>query len=429
MDASMPAGAGQPPRPSGFPRTLAALVVALFFLWGGITSLNDILIPKLRALFQLGHFGAMLPQFAFFIGYLAFSVPAGMLVARLGYLRAIVAGLAVMAAGCLLFVPATDSGIYASFLGALLVVAAGITILQVAANPLITLLGDPATAQSRLTLSQAFNSLGTTLAPYVGAQLILGPQPADPSALSGAALRAYRAGESAVIAHAYLGLAATLLVVAAVFWLRRDALRGTVATEPAGLAGSLSLLKRPRLAFGVAAMFFYVGAEVSIGSMLATFLERPDTLALAPRTAGERVALYWGAAMVGRFAGAAALKIFPPGRMLVLAAVGAGTLAAAAALGSGPFAGWSLIAVGLFHSIMFPTIFSLAVAGLGNRTPQGSALLCMAIVGGAVVPLATGAVADAATLAAGLWVPVACHAVIAGFGGYVARGRDAAQAA
>lgn len=405
---------------------LVALVVALFFFWGGITSLNDILIPKLKALFQLSYAEAMLTQFAFFTGYLVFSVPAGMLVGRVGYLRGIVVGLVVMAAGCLLFIPATASGVYAAFLFALFVVAAGITVLQVAANPLITLLGDPRSAHSRLTFSQAFNSLGTTIAPYLGAQLILGSMATvDPASLTAAELTAYRAEESAVIAHAYIGLAIALALIAAVFWLRRRALNDFTAPEPAGLGGAFALLKRPRLAFGVAAIFFYVGAEVSIGSVLANFLESPDTLALDAKSAGERVALYWGGAMVGRFIGAILLKHFSPGKVLALAALGAGTLTAVAATITGAGAGWSLIAVGLFNSIMFPTIFSLAVEGLGEKAPQGSALLCMAIVGGAVLPLVTGVVADAGTLALGLSVPVACYVAIAGFGWYARKNQEA----
>jgi FHS family L-fucose permease-like MFS transporter len=288
-------------------RGFVALVVALFFIWGGITSLNDVLIPKLKGLFQLSYAEVMLTQFAFFTGYLVLSVPAGALIARVGYMRGIVCGLGVMMAGCLLFIPAAGAARYDLVLVALFVLAGGITILQVAANPLIAGLGRPETASSRLTLAQAFNSLGTTLFPYVGAKLILGSvATTDPATLSGPALTAFRADEAAIIAHTYIGIALVLALVAVVFWLRRRAL-AAAATGAAGLAGSLALLRRPRLAFGVVAIFFYVGAEVSIGSVLASFLMLPTTLGLDPQSAGERIALYWGVAMRGRFAGGSLL--------------------------------------------------------------------------------------------------------------------------
>jgi len=401
-------------------RTLLVLVVALFFFWGAVTSLNDVLIPKFKSLFQLSYAEAMLTQFAFFAGYLAFSVPAGALIAKIGYLRGLVTGLVVMAAGCLLFWPATLSGVYASFLVALFVVAAGITILQVAANPLITLLGDPRSAHSRLTFSQAFNSLGTTIAPFVGAQLMLTSAAVS---VPEEAPTLFQHNQAQIVWHTYLALAALLALIALVFWRWRRALDGNHAKH-AGLTGSFSLLRRPRLGFGVAAIFFYVGAEVAIGSVLINYLSQPGVLGLDEQSAGERVSLYWGGAMAGRFVGAWILRRFTPGKVLACFALLAGLLVMTSSFSSGALAGWSLLAVGLCNSIMFPTIFSLALEGLGERTPQGAGLLCMGIVGGALIPLLTGFVADAASLAQALWVPVACYLMIVGFGWYARRAAE-----
>lgn len=403
------------------PAMVLAAVVSLFFIWGGIVSLNDILIPKLKDLFQLTYTQAMLVQFAFFTAYAAFSLPAGNLVARLGYGSSIVAGLSVMGAGCLLFVPAAYAASYVLFLGALFVLAGGTTILQVAANPLIANLGTPETAHSRLTLSQAFNSLGTTVMPFLGAQLILGEiASTDASTLSGPALVAFQAREAAVVGHSYLGLAVVLFAVATFFWFWRKHLGGSGQT--ATLGRSLQLLRqRPRLAFGVAAIFVYVGAEVSIGSFLVSYLMLPSTLGLTERSAGEYIAFFWGGAMVGRFIGAMLLRHIAAGKLLAGVAIGAASLAVLSAISTGALAAWSLLAVGLMNAIMFPTIFSLAVERMGEETPTASGLLCMAIVGGAVVPLLAGIVADFSSIAFALIVPVACYAVVAGFGWYARR--------
>ena len=399
---------------------LVVLVVSLFFIWGGITSLNDILIPKLKGLFQLSYARAMLIQFAFFTAYAVVSVPAGAWVGRLGYGRGIVTGLGVAAAGCLLFVPAAMTATYGLFLTALFVLAAGITILQVAANPLIANLGSAATSHSRLTLAQAFNSLGTTIMPYIGARLILGSiSKVDPAKLPPAAVPAFRAQEAAVIGRSYLGLAVVLGLIALVFWACRKRLGD--AGPAARMEIGASLLKRPRLAFGVAAIFLYVGAEVTIGSLLVNYLMQPGTLGLDQQSAGERIALYWGGAMVGRFVGAGLLRLVSPGKVLAGAAIGAGGLCLISAASTGGISGWALLAVGLMNSIMFPTIFSLALEGLGKKTPQGSGLLCMAIVGGALVPVLGGVIADRTSLAAALILPAACYAVIASFGWFARR--------
>ena len=407
--------AGAPARGGSASFALVALVISLFFIWGGATSLNDILIPKLKGLFQLSYTQAMLIQFAFFTAYAVISLPAGALVARLGYGGGLVVGLVTMAVGCALFVPAASTATYGLFLGALFVLAGGITILQVAANPLIDRLGSPRTAASRLTFAQAFNSLGTTIMPYLGARLILGSiSRTDPSRLSGAALDAFRAQEAAVIGQAYLGIAVVLVLIALVFWLQRRLLGAAQAA--AGVSGALALLARPRLGFGVLAIFLYVGAEVTIGSFLVNYLMQPRVLGLDQQSAGELIPFYWGGAMVGRFFGAGLLRMASPGKVLACAAVGAGGLALASALSGGQVAAGALLAVGLMNSIMFPTIFSLALEGLGERTPQGSGLLCMAIVGGALVPELSGKVADLTSLSVALAVPALCYAVIALYG-------------
>jgi FHS family L-fucose permease-like MFS transporter len=383
------------------PFSLVAAVVALFFIWGGLTSLNDVLIPKLKALFQLSYAEAMLTQFAFFMAYFIVSLPAGHLIARVGYLKGIVIGLAVMAAGCLLFVPAAGSGVYATFLAALFVLAGGITILQVAANPLIAGLGSAATSHSRLTFAQAFNSLGTTIFPPIGGALILGP--------------ASTGHETSAVSHAYVGIALALAAVAGFFWLRRKQLPANAESAPQ-MGGSFGLLRLPRLGGGVASIFLYVGAEVAIGSMLINYLSQPGVMGVTEVAASKLIAFYWGGAMVGRFIGAAALRLFSPGKVLASVACGAAALALISSVSSGGFAGWALLAVGLMNAIMFPTIFSLGVEGLGEKTPQGSGLLCMGIVGGALIPLAVGALADATSLATSLIVPAICYLLIAAYG-------------
>lgn len=403
------------------PADLRWFVFALFFIFGGITSLNDILIPKLKGLFELSHTEAMLIQFAFFMAYLVVSVPAAMLVKRFGYMRSATIGLVAMTAGCLLFIPASLSGVFIGFLLALFVLAAGITTVQVVANPLISTLGSPTTAHSRLTFAQAFNSLGTTVFPFVGARLILDnlTEPAAGS-LDAAALAAFRAAETQTIVYTYLGLAGALLIVALAVWTRRNRL-APVEYERAHFLRSFDLLARPRFALGALGIFLYVGAEVAIGSILVSYLVQSDILAIGERQAGELVAFYWGGAMVGRFIGAELLRRFPPSMVLAAVAAGACILLAISGLSTGLIAGWSLLLVGLMNSIMFPTIFSLACEGLGERTPDGSGLLCVAIVGGALIPLLMGAVADQSSIAAAFIIPAACYLGILTFAAYCKR--------
>ena len=401
---------------------LQLFVMGLFFIFGGITSLNDVIIPKLKELFTLSYTQAMLVQFCFFTAYLVIGIPGARLVKRIGYMRGAVAGLATMMAGCLLFIPASQTATYALFLLALFVLASGVVIVQVVANPLISLLGKPQTVHSRLTFAQAFNSVGTTVFPYFGSILILGGLAAvTADQLSGVELDAYRTAETQAIVNGYLGIAAALAVVAGVVWLFRDALKGEKHEESTGLAG-LDLLKRPRFGYGALCIFLYVGAEVSIGSLIVSYLMQDHVMGLQEQAAGKLIGLYWGGAMVGRFIGSAVLRMVSPGKVLAGVAMGAMALIGLSTQTSGDLSGYSLLAIGLMNAIMFPTIFTLACEKLGPRAADGSGIINVAIFGGAVVPLLTGVIADATgSLALALLLPALCYAVIAGFGWYARR--------
>ncbi len=418
MDISDRRGPATPA--AGDVRGIMPFVIGLFFLWGFSTVLLDSLIPKLKALFALDYADVMLSQFCFFLAYFVVSIPASMLLGRIGYMRGIVIGLVIMAAGCLLFAPAAMLGTFDGILVALFVMASGITLLQVAANPLVAVLGTARSSSARLTLAQAFNSLGTSLGPLVGARLILGqtsgvapnPATADP-----AVLVAFRRAEIHLVEIPFMAIAGILLVLALVFWLLRQS-PGVPGAERVRYhrAGLARLLRRPRLSLGAAAIFLYVGAEVTIGSFMTNYLMQTSRLNLAAAQAGQLVSLYWTGAMIGRFVGTAVLRRYPPGLVLAAAALAAAGLATLSAVSGGPLSAAAIIAVGLFNAIMFPTIFALAIEGLGDDTPQGSGLLCMAIVGGAVVPRVSGVVADHAGLANALFVPVCCYLAIIGYG-------------
>lgn len=391
-------------------------VFALFFIFGGITSLNDVIIPKLKELFTLSFLEASLVQFCFFIAYAVVGIPGAMLVKRLGYMRGAVAGLLTMMAGCLMFIPASQTALFPMFLFAYFVLASGVVLVQIVANPLISVLGPARTTHSRLTFAQAFNSLGTTIFPYFGAILILGSLAAvSADQLSGAELAAYRTAESQAIVNGYLGLATALAVVAGVVWLFRNRLKGE-KHERTSLADGLALLKRPRFGYGAACIFLYVGAEVAIGTFIVNYLMHGHVLAIPEQDAGKLISLYWGGALVGRFIGSAVLRMVSPGLTLACVATGAITLLAISANSTGTIAGYSLLAVGLMNAIMFPTIFSLACEKLGARAADGSGIINVAICGGAVIPVLYGALADATSLAFALVLPAACYAIIAGFG-------------
>jgi FHS family L-fucose permease-like MFS transporter len=398
---------------------LQLFVMGLFFILGGITSLNDVIIPKLKELFTLNYTQAMLVQFCFFAAYAVIGIPGARLVKKIGYMRGAVAGLLTMMAGCLLFIPASQTATYGVFLFALFVLASGVVIVQVVSNPLISMLGKPATAHSRLTFAQAFNSLGTTIFPIVGSILILGSlATVTADQLSGVELDAYRTAESQAIVNGYLGIAAALAVVAAVVWLFRNALKGEKHEASEGLAG-LDLLKRPRFGFGALCIFLYVGAEVAIGSLIVNYLMQDHVMALPEQDAGKLIGLYWGGAMVGRFIGSAVLRVLSPGKVLASVSVAAIALLIFSTQSTGEVAGYALLAVGLTNAIMFPTIFTLACEKLGSRAADGSGIINVAIVGGAVVPLLTGIIADlTGSLAIAFTLPMVCYAIIAAFGIY-----------
>lgn len=391
-----------------------ALVVLtlLFFMWGLITSLNDILIPHLKAIFTLSYVQAMLIQFSFFGAYFVMSVPAGYLVERVGYRRGITIGLATAGAACAGFYPAAALQSYPLFLAALFVLASGITLLQVAANPYVAVLGRPETAASRLTLTQAFNSLGTTVGPFVGSMLIL---------TIAAAGTVDVAAEIETVQGPYLGLAGVLFLIAIIFTrFKLPAIQGATS-ETAAVAGGdtaqRSAWSYPHLVLGAVAIFVYVGAEVAIGSFLVNFLAQPDVAGLSERTAGlYYVPLYWGGAMVGRFIGSFVMRWVSPGRVLACNAACAIVLLLIATSFGGTTAMWAVLAIGLFNSIMFPTIFALAIAGLGRHTGQGSGVLCMAIVGGAIVPVVQAYFADTIGLLQSFMVPAVCYAFIVYYG-------------
>ena len=402
--------------------SLRYFVFALFFIFGGITSLNDVIIPKLKELFTLNYTQAMLIQFCFFTAYFVIGIPGAQLVKKIGYMRGAATGLLIMMIGCLLFIPASSTATYGLFLLALFVLATGIVVVQVVSNPLISLLGPPKTVHSRLTFAQAFNSLGTTIFPRVGSALILGGLAAVSAAqLSGAALDQYRSNETRAIVHTYIGLAVALAVIAAVVWMFRNKLPNEKHDHSSPLAG-FSLLKRTRFGFGALCIFLYVGAEVSIGSLIVNYLMQKDVLAIPDSAAGKLIMYYWGGAMVGRFVGSYFLRLLSPGKILATVAIGAILLILVSANSSGALSAASLLAIGLMNSIMFPTIFSLACEKLGPRAADGSGIINIAISGGAVVPLMTGLLADrSGSLHFALLLPALCYGIIAAFGIYARR--------
>ena len=406
-------------------RVALVVVTSIFFMWGFLTSLNDVLIPHLKAVFELNYTRAMLVQSAFFGAYFLMSLPAGWLVARLGYKNGIVAGLCIAGVGAVGFWPAAEMRIYEAFLASLFVLATGITILQVAANPYVALLGSPETSSSRLTLAQALNSLGTTLAPLFGGYLILAgtvKTGAEIDAMSAAEQLAYRTAEAQSVQGPYVGLAVALVLLALFVFLFRLPQLAAAGNGDTGRARTIGeALRHRHLLLGVVAIFFYVGAEVSIGSVLVNYLSLPEIGGMTEKDATFWVSAYWGGAMVGRFIGAALLARYSPGRLLGLFAAGNVLLLGLTLLSAGQVAVHAIVATGLFNSIMFPTIFALGIARLGPLTNKGSSLLIMAIVGGAVVPLLQGALADRVGLHHSLVVPVLCYAYIIFYGWYGSR--------
>jgi FHS family L-fucose permease-like MFS transporter len=357
-------------------------------------------VPHLKALFDLNYTQTMLIQFTFFSAYFLMSIPSSRILARVGYQKSIVLGLVVMGCGALLFYPAAAVKSYALFLGALWVLASGITLLQVAANPYVAQLGSPESASSRLNLAQAFNSLGTTIGPYLGGLLILSATAAT--------------ADVKTVQLPYIGIAVTLFLLA--FGVSRFHLPSLPDIEEhPGTAITDSIWKHRQLILGAIGIFVYVGAEVSIGSFLVNYFRYIDR-SLSLGAAAGFVSFYWGGAMVGRFIGSEVLREVSPGKVLGGAALGASALLCATVASTGSVAMWTVIAVGLFNSVMFPTIFTLGIAKLGPLTAKGSSLLIMAIVGGAILPLAQGVLADSIGIHLAFLMPAICYVYIAYFG-------------
>jgi len=392
-----------------------AMVTTLFFMWGFLTCLNDILIPHLKSIFDLNYAEVILVQFCFFSAYAVFSIPSGKIIERIGYHKMMVAGLLTMGLGALLFIPAAAVPSFALFLTALIVLAAGITALQVAANPYVAVLGPARTASSRLNLTQAFNSLGTTVAPYFGGLLILGAAAAPKSGpelltMSPAALHAYRLQEASSVKLPYLGIALALIVLGLV--IAKFNLPHIPEAEGGHAAANDSLWAHRNLVLGAVAIFTYVGAEVAIGSFLVNYMNLPDIGNLRPEIAAKYLTFYWGGAMIGRFIGSAVLQKVSTRVVLGCNAVVAAMLVCLSMLSFGHLAMWALLLVGLFNSIMFPSIFTLGIEGLGPLTGEASGLLVMAIVGGAIIPELQGLLADRVGLHHAFILPVLCYLYI-----------------
>lgn len=387
-------------------RVALVSLTSLFFIWGFITAMNDILIPHLKGVFDLTYFQAMLVQFCFFGAYFIVSIPAGYIVSKLGYKGGIALGLVSAAAGCVLFVPSAKLELYWMFLLGLFVLASGITILQVAANPLVTLIGKPETASSRLNMTQAFNSLGTTLAPVIGGILIFGSMESESDSHS---------VETVILP--YLTLAAILMLLALLSKFVALPQQSSSESQSADIKSERkSLADYKHLVLGAVGIFVYVGAEVSVGSFLISFLGEEHIAGMSEAQAAQYVTYFWGGAMVGRFAGAFLMQIVKANRLLAINSVAAMILLACAILGSGQFAMWALLLTGLCNSIMFPTIFSLGIAKLGGDTSRGSGLLCLAIVGGAIIPVFQGLLADANSVQSSFILPLICYLFIAFYG-------------
>jgi FHS family L-fucose permease-like MFS transporter len=396
------------------------VVTTIFFMWGFITVLNDVLIPHLKSVFTLNYAQAMLVQFIFFGAYFVMSLPAGRVVARFGYRDAIVIGLAVTGAGALLFIPAARMVSYALFLGGFFVLASGITLLQVAANPYVSLLGDARYASSRLNLAQALNSLGTTIGPKIGGLLILSGAVLgvdELAALAPAARAAYQSQQAQLVTLPYLLLAGVLFALAVgVRLFRLPPLTEATARGDAQPHRFGEVLRHRHVRHGVVAIFVYVGAEVAIGSFLISYLSMPRIGGLSESAAAGYVSLYWGGAMVGRFAGFALLRKLDARLLLGVFAAVACVLLLVTMSSEGRVALWSIVAIGLFNSIMFPTIFTLGIERLGPMTDKASSLLIMAIVGGAVVPLLQGLLADRVGVQWAFVLPLVCYGYIVWYG-------------
>ncbi len=408
-------------QPASTNTSAMAVVTTLFFMWGFLTCLNDILIPHLKAIFSLSYAMVMLVQSAFFLSYAVFALPAGKVIEKIGYKQTMVVGLLTMAVGAVLFIPAANVPSFPLFLGAEVVLAAGITVLQVSANPFVSVLGPERTASSRLNLTQAFNSLGTTIAPRIGGHLILGVAVVktveEMRQMAPAELQAYRLHEAATVKMPYLIIAVALVLLAlAIAMFKLPRINTTREFRPQKGGKTDRIWRYPHLLLGAVAIFVYVGAEVSIGSFLVNYFSLPNIGNLPAYDAAKLVTYYWLGAMVGRFIGSYVLSKVRPNRALGVVAIVACALVATSMLTVGHLAMWSILLVGLFNSIMFPTIFTLGIAELGPLTGEGSGLLVAAIVGGAVIPFVEGALADHIGIHLAFILPAICYVYIAYYG-------------
>lgn len=419
--ANVPKSAPLSAQPATTNTKAMAIVTSLFFMWGFLTCLNDILIPHLRAIFDLNYAQGMLVQLAFFLSYAVFALPAGRVVEWIGYKQTMVVGLLTMGVGALGFIPAANAPSFGLFLAAEVVLAAGITVLQVSANPFVSVLGPERTASSRLNLTQAFNSLGTTIAPYIGGLLILSGATVktaqEMQAMSPADLHTYRLGEAASVKMPYLVIAIALVALAlAIALFKLPRIETTRDFRPAEGGKKDSVWRYRHVVLGAIAIFVYVGAEVAIGSFLVNYFEQPNIGGLTASAAAKLVSYYWGGAMVGRFIGSAVLQKVRPPQALGTVAIVACLLVCISILSAGHFAMWTILAVGLFNSIMFPTIFTLGIAELGPITGEGSGVLVAAIVGGAILPYLEGVLADHIGIHHAFIIPAVCYIYIAYYG-------------
>ena len=400
--------------PSSTYKGALAVMTTLFFMWGFVTVLNDVLVPHLKSIFDLTYARVMLIQFSFFSAYFIFSIPSAKLIDWIGYHKTMVVGLFTMGLGAFLFIPAARAASYPLFLTALMILAAGITALQVAANPYVAVLGPAETASSRLNLAQAFNSLGTTIGPYLGGALILTAVPLSMESvrqLSPEALQAYRIHEASSIKLPYIVIGLTLLALGVAIALFK--LPAMPQAERHGAAGpQTSVWKHRNLVLGTVGIFVYVGAEVAIGSFLINYLSQSNIGNVSVLVAARYVSYYWGGAMLGRFVGSAILQKVRTGTVLGIAAGTACLLVCISMFTLGHVAMWSILLVGFFNSIMFPSIFTLGIAELGPLTGDGSGLLIMAIVGGAIIPVIQGALADRVGIHHAFILPVICYLYI-----------------
>jgi MFS transporter, FHS family, L-fucose permease len=426
---SYPKHEGAPPSVTSHYGPALALLASLFFMWGFITVINNTLLPHLKSVFVLNYTRTTMIESVWFIAYFVASMPSAWLIERIGYQKSLVVGLGIMALGALTMIPASHIPSYGLTLGGLFIIACGITLLQVAANPYVAVVGTPQTAASRLNLVQAFNSLGTTLAPLFGGYLILGRSTSG-TAIAGQVLSpAERLADAHAVQLPYLIVTVALIVLAVV--IARFPLpamgSATSRASKAERAGH-SLWRHRNLVFGIPAIFIYLIAEIGVANLFINFVSQPEIGNLTHEQASHYLFLLWGGMMIGRFVGSFVMRSIPAERVLAAASIGAFVVMLAAVFAKGPFAMWALVSVGLFHSIMFPTIFTLGIRGLGPLTEEGSGLLIMAIAGGALV-IVQGWIADAYGLQNSFLLTAACELYVFFYAYWGSRPLQAAGAA